>query len=158
MSLLTFYLCKYHRETLLEGLTILKNRGYDSAGIATVHGEGKGPMVCATNTNTNTNTTAFDLLFSPPSFHIFLFSHVFIVQWMNPLYRIIRPLPSLPVSDIMPTRSNSCAKNLRAWSDTRSVLRTRGGRLMVGRDGCRNVRCGVLSYNAWLMKKTNHCY
>lgn len=40
-----FPLGEFYREALLEGLTILKNRGYDSAGIATIHGEGKGPMV-----------------------------------------------------------------------------------------------------------------
>jgi hypothetical protein len=32
------------REFLVDGLTIMKNRGYDSAGLATMSGDG-GPMV-----------------------------------------------------------------------------------------------------------------
>ena len=42
-SFLPFFLL-YHRDFLLEGLTVLKNRGYDSAGLATMPEEG-GHMV-----------------------------------------------------------------------------------------------------------------
>jgi hypothetical protein len=38
----------FAREALLEGLTILKNRGYDSAGIVTMHHSGGEPLVSET--------------------------------------------------------------------------------------------------------------
>ena len=45
-SYLTLYHCLlFSREFLLEGLTILKNRGYDSMGIATMSGKAEDGLV-----------------------------------------------------------------------------------------------------------------
>ena len=57
------FLSKYtHREALLEGLTILKNRGYDSAGIATIHHSGKEPLAITKYASIGNNADSIELV------------------------------------------------------------------------------------------------